>query len=75
MVIADGRIGTSHYSVPGQDGDYGWGSLCFPKDLNALIYIEKELGIKPTILESVWKKNLEVRRVKDWLKIKGAVSE
>ena len=33
-----------------------------------------ELGIKPTVLEAVWKKNLEVRKKKDWLKIKGAVS-
>ena len=75
MVIADGRIGNSHYSIPGQDGDYGFGGLCFSKDLNALIYKEKELGIKSTVLNAVWEKNLEVRKVYDWLKIKGAVSE
>jgi len=74
LVISDNRIGNSHYTVPGQDGDYGFGALCFPKDLNSLIYKEKELGVKPTVLEAVWKKNLEVRKKYDWLKIKGAVS-
>ena len=74
LVISDNRIGNSHYTVPGQDGDYGFGGLCFPKDLNSLIYKEKELGVKPTVLEAVWKKNLEVRKKYDWLKIKGAVS-
>ena len=34
----DGRIGRSHTSVPGPDGDYGFGGTCFPKDINALIH-------------------------------------
>lgn len=75
MTLADGRIGNSHYDVPGHDGLKGYGGLCFPKDINALIFKAKELGIDPIILKSAWEKNLRVRKVRDWEKIKGAVSE
>lgn len=66
MVLADGRIGNSHWQVPGHDGDFGWGRKCFPKDINALITFAKEIGIDPTVMEAVWKKNKEVRKVHDW---------
>ena len=29
--LYDNRIGNSHLSVPGPDGDYGFGGHCFPK--------------------------------------------
>lgn len=74
MTLADGRIGNSHYDIPGNDGLRGWGNLCFPKDINALIYKAKELGIDPIILEAAWKKNLLVRKDKDWENIPGALS-
>jgi UDPglucose 6-dehydrogenase len=74
MLAADGRIGNSHLNVPGHDGDFGFGGLCFPKDINALIFKAKELGIDPKLLEAAWKKNLEVRKKKDWHHIKGAIS-
>ena len=73
--ISDGRIGNSHISVPGHDGSLGFGGKCFPKDLNAMIYRCKELGIKPTVMEATWKKNLEVRKNLDWSEIDGAVSK
>ena len=75
MMMADGRIGNSHLDVPGHDGDFGFGNLCFPKDINALIFKAKEMGVDPKILEAAWKKNLEVRKNRDWEKIKGAVSD
>lgn len=74
-VLMDGRIGNSHWEVPGHDGMSGWGGKCFSKDLNALKYLETELGVLPTILDAVWKKNLEVREKKDWEEIKGVISE
>jgi len=73
--ILDGRIGNSHIDVPGHDGSPGFGGKCFPKDINAMIERSKELGVKPTVLSAVWKKNLEVRENHDWLSITGAVSE
>jgi len=74
LVLADNRIGRSHTDVPGHDGDRGVGGKCFPKDLNAFIKLYNDLNVDATILESVKKKNLKIRKNKDWLKIKGAVS-
>lgn len=74
-VLSDGRIGNSHWQVPGHDGEYGWGGKCFPKDINAFMSYIKELDIDPTVMESAWKKNLEVRRIKDWEDIEGAVND
>jgi|TARA_R110000824_G_scaffold50533_7_gene141072 UDPglucose 6-dehydrogenase len=74
--LYDTRIGGTHLSVPGPDGQQGFGGSCFPKDINALIHFARSLGFEPTVLSSVWKKNLEVRPSRDWEKLKGrAVSE
>jgi UDPglucose 6-dehydrogenase len=72
--VSDGRIGNSHLNVPGHDGKMGFGGKCFPKDLNAFIRLYEEIGVEPTIMRAVWKKNLEVREEKDWLDIPGATS-
>jgi UDPglucose 6-dehydrogenase len=37
----DDRIGSSHLQVPGNMCQYGYGGNCFPKDVNALIGIDK----------------------------------
>jgi len=73
---ADGRIGESHLQVPGPDGKLGYGGTCFPKDVNALITLGKELGTPMNTIEVGWKTNLEVRPEADWENDKGrAVSE
>lgn len=69
----DDRIGRN-MDVPGHDGDFGFGGKCFPKDLNALIYLAREHQVRPYLFEEVWRSNLEVRKKKDWLDIAGAVS-
>lgn len=78
----DTRLGTSHWRVPSFETDeqgnqlYGFSLSCFPKDLNALICKELELGLKPTMLKATWEKNLEVRPGKDWEQMHGrAVSK
>jgi len=72
----DERIGPSHWNVPGPDGRYGYGGSCFPKDINAMIYVSKKLGVDSMILNAAWKKNLEVRPEKDWEALIGrAVSK
>lgn len=74
----DERLGTSHWAVPGPDGSRGYGGHCFPKDVNALVYQAKQLGISPTVIEASWKKNLEVRAPehRDWERMFGrAVSK
>lgn len=73
---ADGRVGDSHLHVPGPDGKLGYGGTCFPKDVNALITLGKELDTPMNTLEAGWKTNLEVRPEADWENSKGrAVSE
>ena len=62
----DIRLGNSHWAVPGPDGDRGFGGHCFPKDINALIKVSKELNVNPTILQAAWEKNKEVRKDNDW---------
>jgi nucleotide sugar dehydrogenase len=69
--VYDTRIGTSHFSVPGPDGKRGFGGSCFPKDVNAMIYMMDKIGVRPQVLRAVWEKNLEVRPEKDWEKLKG----
>lgn len=73
-VMSDGRIGISHYQVPGHDGDFGFGGICFPKDLNAFIKCFEKNEINPILLKSVWERNLSVRKTLDWEKSKSAVS-
>ena len=74
MILMDGRVGNSHTDIPGHDGDRGFGGKCFPKDINGLIYKAKDLGVEPIVLEAVWKKNIQIRKNKDWLEIDGAVN-
>jgi UDPglucose 6-dehydrogenase len=60
----DGRVGHSHLSVPGPDGEYGFGGSCFPKDMQAMISFAKTLEVDPSVLEGAWSKNLNVRNSK-----------
>ena len=67
----DDRIGKSHWSVPGPDGDYGYGGHCFPKDVRALITKACDLGLSPKMLQATNNKNNDVRKDRDWEQQKG----
>jgi UDPglucose 6-dehydrogenase len=72
----DSRLGSSHWSVPGPDGHFGYGGSCFVKDLNAMASIANDLKIETPVLDGAWKKNLEVRPERDWESLIGrAVSK
>jgi UDPglucose 6-dehydrogenase len=72
----DDRLGNSHWSVPGPDGDFGYGGHCFPKDLAALKYVADEMNVSSTMISATIDKNKEVRTDKDWEKQIGrAVSK
>jgi UDPglucose 6-dehydrogenase len=74
--LYDKRIGPTHLSVPGPDGEVGYGGHCFPKDIAAMIYLAESLGLEPEILKAAENKNDKIRENKDWLTMKGrAVSE
>jgi len=72
----DERLGNSHWSVPGPDGDFGFGGHCFPKDIAALQHLAGTMKIDTTILNAAIAKNISVRTDLDWTKQIGrAVSE
>ena len=75
-VLYDTRFGRTHLSVPGPDGDLGFGGHCFPKDLNALIHFAEAREVDCSLLKTVRSKNESIRTNKDWQQMKGrAVSE
>ena len=67
----DERLGKSHWSVPGPDGDFGYGGHCFPKDVKALIHLSEKIGLDPSMLRSTDEKNDQVRTDRDWENMKG----
>jgi UDPglucose 6-dehydrogenase len=74
--LHDQRIGRSHLSVPGPDGDFGYGGHCFPKDLSALMVFSQKNGYDSCLLEAIEEINNKLRTNRDWEKMKGrAVSE
>jgi UDPglucose 6-dehydrogenase len=67
----DERLGYSHWSVPGPDGDFGYGGHCFPKDVSALISVAMGLDLNPGMLMSTHLKNELVRKDRNWERQKG----
>ena len=67
----DERLGVTHWSVPGPEGELGYGGHCLPKDINALISVAHELGINTEVLEAVVETNDRVREDRDWEEMKG----
>ena len=61
----------AHFIVPGPDGDKGFGGHCFPKDLNAILFLTKKYNTLNNVLSSVIKTNDQVRKNRDWEKMKG----
>lgn len=72
LVVADHRIFDSHLDITTARG---FGGKCFPKDLLALRAMAKDKGVDTSFLDTVWKKNLAIRKVRDWDEIPGAVTK
>ena len=68
----DHRIGSSHSTVPGPDGHYGYGGTCFPKDTKSLLNEMKTIDMKSYIISAMDERNDNVdRKEADWKKNKG----
>lgn len=59
MLSADMRFGQSHLKVPGNDGQYGYGGTCFPKDIKAFIGYDKKERL--SVLREVEQANTKIR--------------
>ena len=73
-VVDSGWVSPMHTSVPGPDGDVGFGGKCFPKDVQALAQYAHDLNIHPVMLMATLVKNDEVRSDRNWKSIDGATS-
>jgi len=63
----DSRIGTSHTSVPGHDGHFGFGGTCFPKDMASLKNQMESLNVDNSVISSCIHRNNTIDRPeKDW---------
>ena len=71
MATLDPRLGDSHWGVPGPDGDFGYGGHCFPKDLDAILSLCRDLNINTNVLKATKTTNNEVRNDRDWERQKG----
>lgn len=61
MASHDRRLGNSHWQVPGQDGNMGFGGACFPKDTRALISLAESLNVDMIMLRTARVLNRQFR--------------
>jgi len=64
IACRDERIGNTHLSVPGNNGEYGWGGGCFPKDVAAIIMEAIDHNIDFEFMERVETINKKHRKKK-----------
>jgi len=57
MAKRDARMGTSHFQVPGPDGQRGFGGTCFPKDTHSLYCQMNAHGIAPHVYPAILTRN------------------
>lgn len=68
QVCDDKRIGHGHSTVPGHDGNNGYGGTCFPKDMNALLKFMEQHDVTSHVVSGAVTRNETIDRVeKDWL--------
>lgn len=72
MVGADTRILPSFL---GKTPYTGFGLKCYPKDTVSLLGLARKLKVDLSVLEAAWKKNLKIRKIRDWEEIEGAVKK
>lgn len=60
----DERIGNTHWNVPGPDGQFGWGGMCFPKDVAAICEEAIDLKLDFELMQRVESINEKHRRLK-----------
>ena len=65
--VTDERITDSHTRVPGNNGLFGFGGTCFPKDISSLQYQMRQVAVDSPIINAVIYRNNEIdRKEQDW---------
>jgi UDPglucose 6-dehydrogenase len=62
MMINNGWISDNHIKVPGPDGQFSYGGMCFPKDTNALLQTMKKQKTVHSVLEATIQERNEMRK-------------
>lgn len=65
LTVFDDRIGYTHLDVPGPDNEFGWGGMCFPKDIAAIQMEALDLGVDMELLGRVEDINKKHRKIKN----------
>jgi nucleotide sugar dehydrogenase len=60
----DSRLGHSHFNVPNNE-KFGFDGTCFPPNTISLKYFQESLGLSSDLLNSVIKRNLEIKKLKN----------
>jgi UDPglucose 6-dehydrogenase len=72
LILGDARLGTTHWNVPGPDGHYGYGGVCFPKDISALLAVANMYSVPTPVLAAAWMRNTTIDRPeRDWEALTG----
>ena len=61
MMLKNGWINEMHTNVPGPDGKFGYGGMCFPKDTSALYQHLRREKLPHRMIKASVKENKELR--------------
>lgn len=61
LLLAEGRLGSSHWQTPGPDGQAGFGGKCFPKDVRTFEAALVKSGIHVDLIRAITDLNREMR--------------
>ena len=65
LIECDNRVGNTHMQVPGPDGQFGFGGMCFPKDTSAMLKFAELAEQQMNVLDAAVKKNTLLRLSND----------
>jgi len=72
LMVLDPRIGESHTTVPGHDGEFGFGGTCFVKDIWSLKNQFKENEVESPVIDAVIHRNENIdRKSRSWESMQG----
>jgi UDPglucose 6-dehydrogenase len=61
LLLAEGRLGNSHWQTPGPDGQAGYGGKCFPKDVQTFEAALIKSGLNGNLIRAITDLNREMR--------------